>query len=115
MKLRNVMIVVHNTLLCKWMPTTISKCSKQAVAKCTAKTKKKKAQQNKRKRKQQNRSHHHDHGHDHDHNLFFLVQSLTNRVVNVAKLVIRVATGVSNVVNAYLNVSPLESQISHNL
>ena len=58
--------------------------TQHADAKYIPKTKKKKAQQNKRKSKQQNRSHNHEH--EHDHNLFLLVQSLTNRVLNVGEL-----------------------------
>ena len=52
MKMKNVIIVIHNTILCKWIPTTISKYPKYADAIHTPKTKKKKAQQNKRKKKQ---------------------------------------------------------------
>ena len=87
---------------------TISKYSKLADAKYTAKTKKKKVQQNKRKRKQQNRSHNHG-------PQPFSSRSKPHKLRRKLGKVITVATGVLNVVHPYLNVSPLESQTSHNL
>ena len=73
--MKNVIIVIHNTILCKWIPTTISKYPKYADAKHTPKTKKK---------KQQNQNHNHDT--DHDHNLLLFVQSHKPRFKRIGEL-----------------------------
>ena len=84
------MYELSHTILRKSIPITISKHLKHADAKDTPKTKKKKAQQNKRKRQQPG------------------PPPQPHKPRSKRRIAIRVATGVSNIVNPSLNVPHLE-------